>query len=53
MSLMDDHVIVVVLEYHVTANDTGEAIIRVMDNVHHNDQSLKPHDVMVIKAQPR
>ena len=50
---MDDHVVIVVLEYHVMADNTGDAIIRVMDNVHHRDESLTPHDIMVTIARPR
>jgi hypothetical protein len=50
---MDDHVVIIVLEYHVMADNTGDAIKRAIDNVQHEAQDLLPHDIMVTIARPR
>jgi hypothetical protein len=50
---MDDHVVIITLEYHVMADNTGDAIQAVIANVHHNDATLLPHDIMIVTARVR
>jgi hypothetical protein len=47
-----DHLVVIVVEYHVMAADVAEATKRALDNVNHQADDLFPHSVR-IDARPK
>ena len=48
---MDNHIVKVTVEYHIMAQGSTDAIVRVMDNLEHRDQDLTPYNVAELTVE--